>query len=71
MVMIYTCDSCLKGDHIHCEKSHVTKGCFGGRTCRCGCHGRSEEQWKREEKNKWEAYKELILGHNDSGRKNI
>lgn len=71
MVMLYTCNACEKGDHVHCERSHVVKGHIGGRTCRCGCHGRSKEQWKDEEKNKWEAYKELLFSMEKRNKEKI
>lgn len=40
MVYLYYCDACERGDHTNCERSSgCEKGHYGGRMCRCACHG--------------------------------
>ena len=40
MVYLYLCKACEDGDHGKCDLCHpAPKGNFGGRLCRCPCHG--------------------------------
>lgn len=57
---LYTCQACLDENHVECERSTpAPNGTFGGRMCICMCHGRTNDQIKRDLEDHFKQIMEL------------